>query len=95
MIFGTMVSPAQENRFFFSSPSPVTGCKNRLQKNLLFPPFVEFQDSLPHSICRFMGFPVFVHAFSLMEQARLLVFLCPDNVFSFIDAEANPAVQAF
>ena len=42
-----------------------------------------------------MGFPVFVHALSLMEQTRLLVFLNPKNVFSFIDAETYPAVQAF
>jgi hypothetical protein len=62
---------------------------------LLFPSFVEFQYSLFHRICRFVGFPVLVHALTYMEETWLFAVLCPQTVFSFTDAEDNPAVQAF
>jgi len=33
----------------------------------MFPSFVEFQYSLFHPICRFVGIPVLVHALTLMK----------------------------
>jgi hypothetical protein len=64
------------------------------QTDSLFPSFVEFQYSLFHPICRFVGFPVLVHALTHMEQTRLFAVLCPHEIFSFVDADGNPAVQA-
>jgi len=61
----------------------------------LLPTPVELQDSLFHPLCRFVGFPVLVHALTYMEQTRLFAVLYPHIVFIFIDAEADPAVQAF
>ena len=66
-----------------------------LKTGLLFPPFVDFQNSLFHPICCFVGFTVLVHALTHMEQTRLFAVLRPHEIFSFVDAEANPAVQAF
>jgi hypothetical protein len=65
------------------------------QTDSLFPAFVEFQYSLFHRICRFVGFPVLVHTLTHMEQPRLFAVLRPHEIFSFVDAEANPTVQAF
>jgi hypothetical protein len=76
---------------FFASVVSTT----RLLTDLLFPSFVDFQYSLFHPICRFVGFPVLVHALTHMEQSRLFAVLRPHTIFSFVDAEGNPAVQAF
>jgi len=66
-----------------------------LKTGLLFPSFVDFQNSLFHPVCRFVGFTVLVHALAYMEQTWLFAILSPHTIFSFIDAEDNPAVQAF
>ena len=87
-----MYSPAYNKTGFFLT----TGVNHTLLKiGLLFPPFVDFQYSLFHPVCRFVGFPVLVHALTHMEQTRLFAVLRPHEIFSFVDAEANPAVQAF
>ncbi len=61
----------------------------------LLPKPVELQDSLFHSLCLLVGFPVFVHALTHVEQTRLFAVLYPHTVVIFVDAEGNPAVQAF
>jgi hypothetical protein len=66
-----------------------------LKTGLLFPSFVDFQNSLFHPVRRFVGFPVLVHALAHMKQTRLFAVLRPHHIFSFVDAESNPAVEAF
>ncbi len=46
-------------------------------------------------MCHFVGFPVLIHALTHMEQTRLFAVLRPHDIFSFVDAEGDPAVQAF
>jgi hypothetical protein len=69
--------------------------QTQLKTGLLFAPFVDFQNSLFHTIRCFVGFPVLVHALTHMEQTRLLAVPYPHAIFSFVDGEINPAVQAF
>jgi hypothetical protein len=64
------------------------------QTGSLFPSFVEFQYSLFHPVCRFVVFPVLVHALPHMEQTRLFSVLRPHEIISFVSPEDNTAVQA-
>jgi len=62
---------------------------------LLFSPPVDFQYSLLHRMGRSVGFPVMLHTGTHMEQTRQFAVVHPPDIFLFVDAEGNPAVQAF